>query len=721
MNLLEEDAYTDFVRPENTVGMQSSKSPPILSRQPATSARRYRLSLSPLDSLQAEFKKYNSAKSNESLRLPQPPQQRVLSLSQSTGPERTLSRKQARQFALPSNPGAFTSLADVDELPDSVSDVPDWDFILKNSEAAERPRNSDCPSLATGSTISSRNSSTRSARSIKWDSLETQDKGMCPYPGCGRVLRDLSAHLLTHQSERPEKCPVGGCEYHVKGFARAYDRVRHTLSHFHETMECGFCPTSVFAGERAFNRCDAFLKHLVTTHGVEQTPAGRKDDACGGENKPHKCLTSQKVATCGLCSEPFDAQGFYEHLRGCALRRVTRSCTVARFVEGSQGTGSMLRESQHEHHVVVPSASYASLHIPRTPEQLYGPFARPRPPLASIEGSDSPAAPGSRDAESKEIAELTASSRCLSLTSSQDEAVKSSDEETDWTEDTGSPDSVADADALRPILSPVKQQLVERLMREFHRLFDKLVRTHHGAGSARSAGSGYYTGSSGSSTYSSSSFVSRKRSLSGGSSPPPNDNGDDSNKRRRPDPKHSAGKQSVPELRFACPYYKRNPGRHQTFTSCRDPGFITVARLKEHLYRRHLLPIQCNRCCSTFANEPTLREHQRDPRGCEIKDQVPLEGFDKDQEQKLKSKKRSLVYQSEEDKWKGVYRILFPDDNDVDMPSPCKALGSPIPLDKSLLTTFQTLNTNPAPTAGPRGSRPTSPASKSSLGSSYRA
>lgn len=93
---------------------------------------------------------------------------------------------------------------------------------------------------------------------------------------------------------------------------------------------------------------------------------------------------------------------------------------------------------------------------------------------------------------------------------------------------------------------------------------------------------------------------------------------------------------------------------------------------REHLYRRHLLPIQCNRCCSTFSNEPTLREHQRDARGCEIKDQVPLEGFDKDQERKLKSKKRSLVYQSEEDKWKGVYRILFPDDNDVDMPSPCK-------------------------------------------------
>jgi hypothetical protein len=94
--------------------------------------------------------------------------------------------------------------------------------------------------------------------------------------------------------------------------------------------------------------------------------------------------------------------------------------------------------------------------------------------------------------------------------------------------------------------------------------------------------------------------------------------------------------------------------------------------IREHLYRRHLLPIQCHRCCSTFPNEPTLRDHQRDARGCEIREQVPPEGFDKDQERKLKSKKRSLVYQSEEDKWKGVYRILFPDDVEEAMPSPCK-------------------------------------------------
>ncbi|KAF2828194.1 hypothetical protein CC86DRAFT_242906, partial [Ophiobolus disseminans] len=143
----------------------------------------------------------------------------------------------------------------------------------------------------------------------------------------------------------------------------------------------------------------------------------------------------------------------------------------------------------------------------------------------------------------------------------------------------------------------------------------------------------------------------------------------DSNKRRRPFSK-ADGKKSVVDLRFACPFHKRNPGRHQTFTSCRDPGFTTVARLKEHLYRRHLLPPQCHRCCTTFTNDVTLREHQRDPRGCDVREQVPLEGFDKEQERRLKSKKKSQVHQTEEEKWKGVYRILFPDDGEADIPTP---------------------------------------------------
>lgn len=49
---------------------------------------------------------------------------------------------------------------------------------------------------------------------------EFKEKQRCPHPECGKVFKDLKAHMLTHQEERPEKCPITTCEYHVKGFAR---------------------------------------------------------------------------------------------------------------------------------------------------------------------------------------------------------------------------------------------------------------------------------------------------------------------------------------------------------------------------------------------------------------------------------------------------------------------------------------------------------------------
>lgn len=430
--------------------------------------------------------------------------------------------------------------------------------------------------MTTGSTISSRNSSTRSTRSF----IEQSDKATCPYPECGRVFRDLPAHLLTHQAERPEKCPVQSCEYHIKGFSRPHDRARHTIGHFKQTMICGFCPLVASAVEKTFNRCDVFLRHLVTAHRVEQMAVSRQNEY---RSEPHlqQHPENHKVATCDLCSEPFDAQGFYEHLRGCTLRQVARTCTTLH-LEGSDMNAQDTQGDEPGGRDNNSMSLHASLSVSHAPERPDDSVRLPGAPMALVEASPSPISRESQrqDLQSKEIDELTASSRCLSLTSSQDEALKSSDEETEWTEDTGSPASLVDADSFRSVLSPVKQQLVDRLMQDFSQMFDRMVRKHQGAGAAGSAAFSYYSGSSVSSTYSSSSFVSRKRSLSGGSTPPPDDNGDDSNKRRRPDPKSSAGKQNASELRFACPYYKRNPGRHQTFTSCRDPGFITVARLK---------------------------------------------------------------------------------------------------------------------------------------------
>lgn len=59
--------------------------------------------------------------------------------------------------------------------------------------------------------VQSRQSQTsRRSNSFELDD-ESREKGMCPIEGCGRVFKDLKAHMLTHQSERPEKCPITTC------------------------------------------------------------------------------------------------------------------------------------------------------------------------------------------------------------------------------------------------------------------------------------------------------------------------------------------------------------------------------------------------------------------------------------------------------------------------------------------------------------------------------
>jgi hypothetical protein len=154
---------------------------------------------------------------------------------------------------------------------------------------------------------------------------EAREKGRCPFPDCGRVFKDLKAHMLTHQSERPEKCPIVTCEYHQKGFARKYDKNRHTLTHYKGTMVCGFCPGSGSAAEKSFNRADVFKRHLMSVHGVEQTPPNCRKRSPTGSSSHKKLSGYSEDATgkCSTCSATFsNAQDFYEHLDDCVLRVV---------------------------------------------------------------------------------------------------------------------------------------------------------------------------------------------------------------------------------------------------------------------------------------------------------------------------------------------------------------------------------------------------------------
>ncbi|KAI0096227.1 hypothetical protein GGR51DRAFT_543873 [Nemania sp. FL0031] len=123
--------------------------------------------------------------------------------------------------------------------------------------------------------------------------------------------------------------------------------------------------------------------------------------------------------------------------------------------------------------------------------------------------------------------------------------------------------------------------------------------------------------------------------------------------------------------RLACPYFKNNPIRFQTKQSCCGPGWETVHRLKEHLDRRHALPISCRRCYSAFNTEEEHDSHIRSSDQCEVRRRPsPIEGFNASQRAELKSRPRGLKHMSEPQKWRRVYLILFPETAESEIPSP---------------------------------------------------
>ena len=170
------------------------------------------------------------------------------------------------------------------------------------------------------SSLHSRYSSHGSPRSasLGYDE-EGKERCRCPNPDCGRYFKDLKAHMLTHQSERPEKCPIVTCEYHQKGFARKYDKNRHTLTHYKGTMVCGFCPGGGSPAEKSFNRADVFKRHLTSVHGVEQTAPNSRKKSPGLSSSKKSTTSSQEAAgKCSTCSAMFNnAQDLYNHLDDC--------------------------------------------------------------------------------------------------------------------------------------------------------------------------------------------------------------------------------------------------------------------------------------------------------------------------------------------------------------------------------------------------------------------
>ncbi|KAL1639536.1 hypothetical protein SLS58_007840 [Diplodia intermedia] len=148
-------------------------------------------------------------------------------------------------------------------------------------------------------------------------------------------------------------------------------------------------------------------------------------------------------------------------------------------------------------------------------------------------------------------------------------------------------------------------------------------------------------------------------------------------------PRRAVGKRPVETTlrRFACPFSKRYPGLRPKCSACVYPGFKTTHRVKEHLYRTHMRPVRivCPRCYTPFENDTSLREHVLAVERCPQAESPPVEGgLDEEQGRLLRYKNRKGAETPEEDKWRKIFQICFPEVLEADIPFPyCDQQHSP--------------------------------------------
>ncbi|KXH48476.1 hypothetical protein CSIM01_04855 [Colletotrichum simmondsii] len=124
--------------------------------------------------------------------------------------------------------------------------------------------------------------------------------------------------------------------------------------------------------------------------------------------------------------------------------------------------------------------------------------------------------------------------------------------------------------------------------------------------------------------------------------------------------------------KLACPFFKHNPRKYKSQRPCCGPGWDQVHRIKEHIYRKHSLPkFSCPRCSQSFETQMALQAHARSLDACDVREPEVLDGITQDQEKKLRSRKKTSAKElTEAEKWIQVYRILFPDVREREIPSP---------------------------------------------------
>ncbi|KAI0537373.1 hypothetical protein GGR58DRAFT_472264 [Xylaria digitata] len=122
--------------------------------------------------------------------------------------------------------------------------------------------------------------------------------------------------------------------------------------------------------------------------------------------------------------------------------------------------------------------------------------------------------------------------------------------------------------------------------------------------------------------------------------------------------------------KFSCPFAKLDPtlgGSHQEGL-CHNPGWNSIHRVKEHLYRKHS-KYSCDRCFISFDTQEEVKDHRRNPESCRLLPTPargdPSIGFD---QEKLKSLRRRSRGVNEYEKWYEMWNVLFPTISPPDTP-----------------------------------------------------
>lgn len=114
---------------------------------------------------------------------------------------------------------------------------------------------------------------------------------------------------------------------------------------------------------------------------------------------------------------------------------------------------------------------------------------------------------------------------------------------------------------------------------------------------------------------------------------------------------------SSPESQgFAYPFWKKNPLRHRKCFKLE--GYKRIRDVKQHLRRKHLMPVHCKRCGMQFKIEDDLNKHLQAVAPCQrgdFKEPEGITGRQKDLLAKHTARNGGVIAQ-----WANIWDIVFP-------------------------------------------------------------